>query len=196
MNERNDLHYRLLKLFPVKFIKSLFDMETQSQDEMIDSIIEGYTPDSIFELALDNINHTKQHIRIYKLDSNFNPNNFDSDDFPLHIYYTSRVGGQFVIYCCPRVRYSVGLLNPYEEQEIVFFQPVKITLRRDILIIQSTILEKKLDSYFEGNRRVVELGKTGGEEDFIDEILSFFRETHDVDVCDLNRGVKHLWNKI
>jgi len=87
------------------------------------------------------------------------------------------------------------VLDPPEDITLNFYQPFFVTLKQKCLIIQATILEKNFSSYYP-NRRVVDVKKVNGEEEYvIPKILSFFAHRYSIEICDLNKGIKQLWAK-
>lgn len=192
MNTQSALHERLLKLFPVKYIKDRFDISGGDQKSAIAEIIQGFTLSSIKKVCFEEMDRTKQHIKIFNLQGRFRPGTFLAAEFPYEVVSTEIKGRNFIIHASPTVEYSVLLLYPNEEISVKFFQPLKVTVTPSKVIIQITILEKKIDSYFP-DRKVVELSKSNKEDEVIESIVNyFFGEGCPLSICDINKGVKAL----
>jgi hypothetical protein len=193
MNSSADLLQRLLKLYPVKIVKGQFDVDSTTQAEQLPEITSKYSEQSIVDFAIDNIGYTKQHTYIYRLDSNFNKTGFVRSSFPLEVKKAFIEGGNFIIICFPIVEYDIALLDPYREVTIQFYQPTRITVNDRTVVVQTTIMEKKPVHYFSADIKAVELRKRNDEDNFIGDILTYFSLSHRVEVCDINRGIKKLW---
>lgn len=194
MNTNGDLLNRLLRLFPVRFIKAYFNAEGSIQDEIIPNIIQHNTQVVIRNFSVNNFNNTKQHVYFFSIDRNFNRNNFDPDDFPLEILDETVSQNSYQFKCLPVVDFNTVVTNPFEEATIRYFQPTIITIRRRQVIIQCTILEKNLNYLFGADRKVVDVTKTNDEEHNINSIKDYFSQDYGVIPTDLNNGIKHLWD--
>ncbi|PRY10328.1 hypothetical protein CLV24_11456 [Pontibacter ummariensis] len=191
--ESEILNRRLLKLFPVKLLKEEFQVTASTQPELIDTLVYGNTDHTLREFAFDKIDCTKQHVYIYTLNRAFDSGSFSARDFPIEVLRSVRTSNGWVLHCLPKITHNVVLIEPFETRTIDFYQPIKITLDGNRLILQFTILEKNLKAHFERNRCVY--SKRMLEESAIkDEILNHFGRNYQVDVCDMNRGVKYLWD--
>lgn len=194
MNTNTDLLGRLLRLFPVKFIKTHFNVTDVVQDDIIASIIQHNTQTVIKNFALNYINNTKQHIYLFSLNKNFNRNKFDATSFPLSIVKEVASGTSYEFRCLPIVDFNAVILNPFEEPVVKYYQPTVISITGKQMIIQCTILEKNLLYLFGKNRKVVDLTKANDEEKMIYEVVSYFEQEYGVIVTDINKGVKKLWD--
>ncbi|HCT29454.1 MAG TPA: hypothetical protein DIW31_01680 [Bacteroidales bacterium] len=193
MNTSQDLLKRLIKLFPVKVLKEEFNL-TSTSDSLYDEIIQNINESLIKDFVYSNINLTKQHIYIYDIDKTFNINSFKRESFPFPVIKSSSAANELTIVISPIVDFSVVLSNPYEETNIQFHQPFIIRLKEKKLIIQSTILEKKIGAYFESNRKVLDVVKVNDELESILKVMGYFLD-YSFNICDLNKGVKHMWEK-
>lgn len=193
MNSPKNLLSRLLKLYPVRMLKDSFGPENSSQVDIIPEIIGSNTEDAIKSFACQNHNNTKQHIFLYKLDSNFNRANFIENDFPLHIEDESLNEGIYKFRLLPIIDFNVVILNPFEETTLKFYQPVTVYVHNNDLIIQTTIMEKNIDSYFPGGRRVVDVKKANSDDYIVEKVVEYFNGRYNVTLNDLNRGIKALW---
>jgi len=198
MNSAKNLSQRLLKLYPVKALKEFFDPDTTTQAEQIPEIVNGHPFNKIKNFALDNYNLTKQHIFLFKLNKKFVRSKFNSAGFPIPVDQELIQHGGHSFKFLHKVDFDTTVLNPYEQVTISFYQPIIFSFRNDDLIIQATILEKNMDSYFSIGRRVVDSIKQNGEGIVISDILDFVRKSgYQASSNDLNKGIKALWeNKV
>lgn len=193
MNSSADLLQRLLKLYPVKVVKGQFDVDSTTQAEQLPEITSKYSERAIVDFAIDNIGYTKQHTYIFRLDSNFSKAGFVRASFPIEVKKAFDDGNNFIIIGFPVVEYDIALLDPYREVTLQFYQPTRITINERTVVIQTTIMEKKPVHYFPASVKAVELRKRNDEEAFINHILTYFRLNYRIEPCDINRGVKKLW---
>jgi hypothetical protein len=185
MNTRRQISDRLIKLFPVKVAKELFNTD-------VAKIIIEHTDEVINDRCYSNLYYTKQHIYIYHLDKNFDKKTFDTNGFPVEILKTDERDGITTYICRKLVTFNVTTINPYNQVKIKFYQPLIITLNKRHLIIHTTILEKSISSYFE-NVKVVEATREVNEEELIGEIRAFFEQFYRANYCDINKGIKEIW---
>lgn len=195
MNSTTDLLERLLKLFPAKILKAQFDVPGSTQAEKIPQIVAQF-PNAIVQFVTDKLGHTKQHSYIFRLGSKFDRSTFVPGDLPMKVVTEHRLDGNYVFDCFPVVEYQVALLNPYQEFTVNFIQPTRIVVKSKILIIQTTIMERSASAYLpiDSTRRLIDIEKRNTEEVFIPTILDVFRKRYTVEVCDLNKGVKAIWD--
>jgi hypothetical protein len=191
MNSERSLLKRLIKLFPVKVLKDEFN-STNLSDVLYDDIIDNNNYNLIKEFSYRNINFTKQHIYIYELNSNFDLRDFNPANFPFTVIRQEIQPNILRIVFSPIVDFKVILSRPYEEKTIQFHQPFIVTLNNRHLIIQATILEKNIGTYFEENRKVLDIEKENDENETIHNLIDFFVR-YTPTICDLNRGVKRIW---
>jgi len=184
---------RLLRLYPVKALRDEFQITGSSQADLIDEVLANNTASGITKFCFDSFNYTKQHVYIFDLDKSFTAHTFNDADFPYDVKQKAVTqNGGITFYCLPEIVYKVVLQDPYESGIITFYQPLKVTVEKKTLIIQFTILEKNPNSYFESGRYIH--GKRLLDEATLkNNILIYFQKNYYTTVCDINRGVKHLW---
>jgi hypothetical protein len=203
MNSASELLERLLKLYPVKTLKEHFlNLDGTKQSEIIPEIVEKHPASVIEQFAFDNIGHTKQHVYIFRLNKKFDRASFKKTDFPIAIksegkfdsdtFYKNKFTN-YVFLCFPIIEYDVSLLNPLKQERVNFIQPTRVVVSGQNVVVQTTIMEKKLDSYFPEDRKVIDVIKLNGEDKFISQIFKFFEKDYYIQICDLNKGVKNLW---
>jgi uncharacterized protein YrzB (UPF0473 family) len=203
MNSPSELLERLLKLYPVKVVKEHFlNLDSTKQSELIPEIVKKYPASAIEQFAFDKIGHTKQHVYIYRLNKKFDRTVFKKALFPIDIksegkfdsdsFYKNKFTN-YVFLCFPVIEYDVSLMNPLVQERVNFIQPTRVVISGQNVVVQTTIMEKKLDSYFPEDRKVLDVIKRNGEDQFIAQIIKFFQKDYYIQICDLNKGVKNLW---
>jgi len=192
MNTERDLSKRLLKLFPVKMLKEHYKTEHVS-DELFDEVLNNNIKAVIDAFAYVNLEHTKQHIYVFDLATAVNGQNLNLPAFPIPILNQSTTINETSIVFSPVVDFRVILANPFEEVILKFHQPFKIVLKNRHLVFYTTILEKNMNSHFADNRRVLNVEKVNDESFIIQQVCNHFAHLNPT-ACDLNTGIKHLWN--
>lgn len=193
MNSARNLNKRLLNLFPVHLLKEEYKL-TGKTDDLLEAITGGQTRQNIINFVFANHNFTKQHIYLFNLNKNFRPPaNFD--DFPIKVEkQVTNADGEILLYCLPIVKFSVYLSDPMDKVEINFHQPVLISLKNKAITVQYTKLEKNISFYFPSNRDAKKAAEINSEEETLSKILTYFNDDYTVSVCDINAGIKHLWD--
>ena len=192
MNTNQDLAKRLLKLYPVKSIKEHFNSELNA-DELYDNLVQNNSFNSIKDFAYGNLEDTKRHIYIFNIGHPATLQNIDIPNFPFDIVNQTTINNEISITISPIVDFNTVLNNPFEEVTMKFHQPTRIVLNRSHLVFYFTILEKNINSHFNNNRKVLNVEKANEESDTITEVCNHLNHLNP-QICDLNRGVKHLWN--
>ncbi|TBO36376.1 hypothetical protein [Pedobacter kyonggii] len=193
MNSQSDLYKRLLKLYPVKIVKEVFDPEGTTQAEIIEEIPINQPALAIRQFAIENHNYTKQHVYLYKINAAFNRAGFNLNAVPFDAESEIIQDGGYVFSFLPTVDYDVTLGDPYAETSLGFYQPTTLTIKGTSVIIQSTIMEKNLESYFPG-RKVYESKKIEGEDYFVSLLIANLETFYQVEALDFNKGIKSLWH--
>lgn len=195
MNSNKNLSKRLLNLFPSKVVKEHFRKDDKEKDS-IEEIADKNSETNINSFAFNNLQYTKQHIYIYTLGKKFSNKKFDRQEFPLEIINERLDGNDFIFTCKGTVGFNVFVFveggNPIKNT-MQFYQPITIHISDNHLIVKFTMLEKNINSYFE-NKKVILDTKSNDEEEILNQILQFFTD-HDIAICDINKGIKHLWDK-
>lgn len=188
MNTKRKLLNRLIGLYPVKIVKGHFNMDAENA-------VTKFSEEAITGFCYSNLDNTKQHIYIYHFDKNFTRASLNIENFPLEIVTEKRDAGCHTFICKQLVTFNVKVSSPYEETTIKFYQPIMINiLNNRHLVIQATILEKNIASYFEG-RKVFESSREVSEETLIGNIRSYFERYYRVSYCDINKGIKAIWEE-
>lgn len=189
MNSAKQLSGRLIGLFPTKVVKEYFSLDPQE-------VVNNKNSDTIKTFAFNNINNTKQHIYFLQLNKKFNHKSFDPNGFPLEIYKNDIANGLLI--CFHVVGFKVKILNDAENsvtnEVIKFIQPILVTFQEKTIIVQMTILEKKLEHYV-GGSKIIDPIRSISEDEIITQITAFLSGQYEIGICDLNKGIKYLWDK-
>lgn len=191
MNTIQNLLKRLLRMYPVKIVKEHFN-QTGNSEEILNFLVNNRPANTIKDFAYTNVENTKQHICIYRLNNNFNVGGFIASQFPYQIVNQTVISNGISLVISPNVSFNAVLGNPFQEVILDFYQPFIITIFNRTLIFQMTILEKDIGSYIDPGRVVYNVEKINNEEIIIADILPFFAHYQPIR-ADLNRGVKFLW---
>jgi hypothetical protein len=195
MDEIHDIQKRLLRLFPVKSLKDSFATTSSKQDDILNEIIDSSNLDVLKTFVFNNFSFSRQHIYVYthnipykeilKLQSNF---------FPYDCFRKTQTKDSVEFFYFYDLAYKVILTNPLEETELSFIWPFKIVIKENSLIFYFTILEKNINSYYPIERPVVDSERLVEEEQILNAIISYLNSMGSVQICDLNKGIKKLWD--
>jgi hypothetical protein len=195
MNSAAELHVRLLKLFPVKVVKGQFRTEATLQAEMLPEIANNESGETIRRFVVDQVGMTKQHNYFFRLGSRFNRQNFERSELGMEVISELHTDGNYIFCCLPVVEYDAALFPPGDQFTIQLYQPTRIVISGKDVVIQTTILERGIASLIEvrDDQKLVEIRRRNTEEVFIQKILDVLRQHNTAAVCDLNKGVKAIW---
>lgn len=192
MNDREDIMSRLLKLFPKNLVRVSFKSGIKNKDTFYEDIINNSTNDEIIKFAYNNLTFTKQHVYVFS-------HNFKNiKDLPKNILNKDEIrkeeNGVIEYFNLFDVKYFIYLLNPYDSIELLFKWPIYIKITNNLIFIHCTILERNIQSYFEG-RSILTTKKSIEDKEIIELILGILRFYGDIETCDLNKGTKEIWKK-
>ncbi|WP_239786172.1 hypothetical protein, partial [Tenacibaculum finnmarkense] len=74
-----------------------------------------------------------------------------------------------------------------------FKQPFVILINKSHIVFYATILEKNMNAQVDKRRSVLKVEKKNDEDVVIESICKYFRSFSPY-CCDLNKGIKFLWN--
>ena len=195
MNSKSEMLKRLLKLFPVKALKDNFPTDLKTQDEIISEIAIPQNSAPIFNFVGENFSLTKQHIHIYNHNMGDNYKNIDATFLPHKPYKNAKSKTEISFFYFYDLPFSVYITDPFEKTEIKFYWPFKVTLDKKHLYIQFVILEKNINSYFPDDRKVVFSEKSIEEEKIVEGIVNHLNVKNRITICDLNKGIKKMWDQ-
>jgi len=193
MNSEKKLSHRLLKLFPVKVLKNYFNSE-ETSNGLFREIIDTNTKSLIDDFAYSNLDFTKQHIYIFDITHQRGTlnTNISLELFPYEVLTNRIIEDNLHLVISPLVDFSTLLSNPFEQVVVRFHQPIKIVITSNHLIFYATILEKNINTYFDDTRKVMNVEKHN-DETFVVKMITDYFQNLNPRVCDLNRGIKKLW---
>lgn len=201
MNSIQSINNRLLRLFPVNFIKETFDSELRVQNDIINDIIERHDHNEIYSFANNNIHITKQSVYIYYNRNVYRHRNLiEAEELDLEICSQQLVDGSFQLDGYNDIAVDVRLLTEdkeYRELQIRIKQPYQVIITGHYLVIKLTKVESNLRSYLGNDVEVLKSKKLTEDGDAIHKILTYFDNQHHIvpQKADLNKGVKHLWDQ-
>ncbi|MDC8104710.1 hypothetical protein MTQ00_09175 [Chryseobacterium sp. B21-037] len=189
MNSERQVLYRLLKLFPVKVIKDHFQ-RNEVGEALYREVLNSNINTVIYDFAYLNLDFTKQHIYVFNIDNR--DGNVLLDGFPYEIVSNRDIEGSKILIINPFINYNTVLSNPFEQIVINFHQPIKLEITNEHLIFYVTIVEKNISTYVEEGRKVYNVEKNNDEYEVIRAITDFLTVKRPR-LCDLNRGLKKMW---
>ncbi|RKF36067.1 hypothetical protein BCY89_28015 [Sphingobacterium siyangense] len=198
MNNEENVLARLLKLYPVKVLSQVFDSKERLQEKIIKEVIDTYTVDSIKEFSYENFEITKQTVYVYDIRNKYvHRENINGKEIDVTILAQTISNGTFLMHGYHEVTYDIKMYkNLVEEISVVLFQPFKVKIVGNHLIISVTKLEPNPKSFFDDNVTIINASKENFDSILIDNILSYFDGKFNIrpSQCDLNKGIKALWD--
>lgn len=201
MNSLQSINNRLLRLFPVNFIKETFNSELRVQNDIINDIIERYDHNEIYSFTNNNINITKQSVYIYQTRNRYRHRNLiEAEELELEICGQQLIDGNLQLDGYHDIVVDVRLLDKeknYSELQIRIKQPYQVIVNGHYLTIKITKVESNLKSYLGNDVEVLKSKKLTEDGHAIHKILTYFDSQHQVvpQKADLNKGVKYLWDQ-
>lgn len=190
MNTEESISSRLLEGVPAKILKNDFKLEGWNLKEAISEVAENYTQNIIRNFVFDNFGFLHQHIYVFDLNTQI-PANWSPDH--RFLYSTAHNGTEKVYNLIFRIEHK--LFNPAVggEQELFFDCPVRINIKDQLFILKISTLERSVGRYF--RHQVYGMGKDLDESDIITLVKDMLPPGSTAVPCDLNKGVKYLWDK-
>jgi hypothetical protein len=192
MNTPKKVYSRLLKLFPVKKVQDHFNVN-ENQSDLVVTVSEGNTIATMNVFCADHLSMTKQHIFLFTHD-NANFNAVTSADFDCATVIAERPANTSkTFHMLFDVDYELALTNPAAVEIIKYKWPVSVKVTSSYIIVHITVLERNPAGEFDGGRRIFVTDRSLKEEDILQQIRIALQGFAELDKCDLNAGVKHLW---
>ena len=192
MNDERTVLRRLLNVFPIEQVRKHWSQgSTLHKDEILDVVVQTRPADEIRRFAKQFFNYTKQNLHIFDLQnlSSALPcllENCDDLSTP-----SERAAGEH--FYLANLKYKVFVRPQNEEMEVLFKWPVRVVLSRKRMTIRCTTMEKNIRTYFPADVMVIPLARLLEEETIVKEVRDHVHGNAAVAPCDLNKGVKHLW---
>jgi len=195
MNKTDDLSRRLLKLYPVDIVKQSFGKKGY-QKELIRDVVSSKSTNDILDFAHDSLDYTKQHIYIFSFDKPFKEKGLDRKKIPISLHSEESIIDGVKFNCFSKVEYDVINIEEksYTEEKLYFLQPISITANEKHLIVQFTKLEKDIGSFFTKSIKAFTKSQKNHETEIIPQLKDYFNAHCKLTVCDLNKGIKAIWD--
>lgn len=191
MNSERNLLKRLLKAYPVKVLKDVFNITGLSQNEVIEEILNSNSTLVIKNFAFTNFSFLRQHVYIYDI-SGVMDNAWTCDEDLLHNQNIISANNK-IINLLFTARYEVFNVGIAGLTEVLFFTPVQIKIINTKLIISINIQERDVSSLFSTSTFLTK--KDMLDDEIINHIVQRMPLTTSLTQTDLNRGIKQLWEE-
>jgi hypothetical protein len=185
---------RFLDLYPVSKLKDRWPSEKKNvtKVEIIEQVRRERDINAIVQFADEYLGCCKQHIYVYahKGDLSRLPAvDLLEAERVRRIKDTNEVRLLYIV----RLQYSVILRDPLEQIALTFLWPVRLDFTKNNLLVRFVILEKNISSAVEG--RPYNIAEKGiGEDKILKELERSTRDTLNLSVVDLHKGIKKLWD--
>lgn len=183
---------RLLELFPVTSLRSQWPDVTGTKEEICFEIAEKYGWGEAVKFVNEYLSCCKQHVYIYAHSGQIGE--LSAIELPdTEIVADSGVQNEerrqlYII----NFEYKVVLRDPLEEKSLNFLWPLRLDFTAKHLIARFVILEKNISSYVEGRPYYLDR-KSAEEEALLEQVKRQTMGQLDLNVVDLHKGVKKLW---
>jgi hypothetical protein len=192
-NSNTDLLKRLLHLLPIQVVKDKYKMKGNAVD-IINTVVGNIGAPALKKFVFENMAYTRQNVHIYSLGS-FPPKSKLLNGFPLTIEIDQSNTSAHIFFCLPVVTFSVYLNNPVVVDDLKFYQPLIVKIEGKTMTITHTKLEADIKHHFHPNRDAKKNSESNSEEATRTEILDHIELITSIVPSDINKGVKHLWEK-
>jgi hypothetical protein len=191
MNSDRNLLKRLLKAYPVKVLKDVFDITGLSQNEVIDEVLNTNSVLIVKNFAFTNFSHLRQHVYIYNI-TGVMDNAWICDNEVYHNQTvttpTNRILNLFF-----KATYKVYNTQTNAIEDVLYYTPVQIKIINTKLIISINIQERDATSLFQVN--TYPISKDMLDDEIIKYIVERMPLTASLTRTDINRGIKQLWEE-
>lgn len=191
MNNERNLLKRLLKAYPVRVLKDVFDITGLSQNEVIEEVLNSNSTMIIKNFAFTNFSHLRQHVYIYNI-TGVMDNNWICDN---DVYHNQKniAPKSRTINLLFKATYKVFNPQTTAIEDILFYTPVQIRIINTKLIISINIQERDATSFFQGV--VYSVSKDMLDDEIINYIVARMSLTAALTRTDINKGIKQLWEE-
>ncbi|WP_147278060.1 hypothetical protein [Flavobacterium sp. AG291] len=191
LNAKTEQYKRLLKAFSVNALKTVFNLQEhkERQPELINRVIEGNTLDIILKTVFDNFSLLKQHVYIYDFRGTVAPNLLSG-----HPYFisTETSGGQQIFNLLFPIVVEFYNKDSKAEEAVDFLVPVQIRRKGTRFIVAINILERDIAALIDN--KIVGAKRNMEDNDILNSFAESVRPIQ-LSPCDLNKGIKDLWDK-
>lgn len=183
-----ELLWRLLHLYPFQATKNYFGSTSTNQTDMIDNVVATRTEDEIYKYCHGHFGLTKKHV--YLFDDKKSALNIPAT--LNHMFTETTTSGAVTSYfIIARAWFTLGVITPYRNEDFWFPWPMKVDISPDGIVLEFTILERKIDYYLPSGVELIKT-KQNVDEDFVLEELKLNNGIVWTPK-DLHKGVKALW---
>jgi hypothetical protein len=191
MNSERNLLKRLLKSYPVKVLKDVFDITGLSQNEVIEQILNSNAPPIIKNFAFNNFSYLRQHVYIYDINGVM-PNNWVCENALFHSenLISNNERDINLIFTATYQVYSIGNAGL---TDVLFYTPVKIKVYNNKMIVSINIQERDVTNLFPNKCFLA--NKNMSDDEIILHIIQNMPLTAHLAKTDINRGIKQLWEE-
>jgi hypothetical protein len=184
---------RLLNLYPAHAIRSAWTLGNVTKERAVEELAKTQSTADVSNFAFENISLTKQHVYLLEPSPAFSMSALPTvtiDDGPT-LQHGERSEARF--FYLPDLRFEVVFLDSLDRQYIDFKWPILIDIRRDLLQVKFTTIERDLRTLFHGERVTVSR-RSVDEKSILKSIEDQFRaSSHRLRALDINKGIKALW---
>ena len=193
MNEASAVLIRLLNIYPVEAIKKHWSSDkTTLKTDLIAQVVARHSAEDVHLFVKRYSGLTKQNVYVYEMERRPSPlPSFLADADNLSTPQEKDAGKYFFL---ANLKYKVFVRPADTEMEVIFKWPVRIMLTGKRLILHCTTMEKNVRTYFPTDHTVYTQGRSMEEEDIVKAVRESFPAVAKLEACDLNKGVKHLWD--
>ena len=186
MNTEKEKLGRLLNLFPKQAVATHFGHGAATKDDVVTAVARSQPSADIKAFAKQFFGLTKQHVYFFETGMKELPNPI-FPDFEMLATPTPKKA-QFYL---AELIFTTFVRPQDEEIPLSFWWPIMVSIERKTVLLRTTLMEKKVSSYFDPNCVVFTLGQNFDDE----ALLKKFRDGvgNDCAALDLNKGVKTLW---
>lgn len=191
MNSERNLLKRLLKAYPVKVLKDVFDITGLSQNEVIEEILNSNSTLVVKNFAFTNFSFLRQHVYIYDITGVMdNAWTCDADLFHNQVAVSANTR---IINLIFTATYKVFSIQANGIVDVLYYTPVQIKIINTKLIISINIQERDATSLFDTN--TFPISKDMLDDEIIRHIVERMPLTASLTQTDINRGIKQLWEE-
>ncbi|KIC01698.1 hypothetical protein OA88_12635 [Flavobacterium sp. JRM] len=191
MNSETNLLKRLLKSYPIKVLKDVFDIRGLNQKNVIDEILVSNNHEIIKTFIFNNFSFLRQHIYVYDINGTINNNWICDQD----LLYNQNIVNQNnrTINLFFKATYQVFSTETNGLMDVFFYKPVQIRLNNNKLIISINIQERDIANLFPTRSFLIK--KDMSDHDILTHIIEKMPLTANLVKTDINRGIKQLWEE-
>jgi hypothetical protein len=187
---------RLLNLFPAQVVRSAWSLGNVTKERAVELLTRTASTQDINAFAFANFPFTKQHVYLFSPSRRLDASawsNLITDEAPVFRREQDTETQHFYLL---DLKFEAVFLDTLERQYIEFKWPILFVVRRELVQVKFTTIERDLRAYFPDAGRVTFSQRSVDEKAILnivqDELL---RSDCKLTALDINRGVKALWTQ-